>query len=384
MLVELNRMSSHLLFQATNGMDIGAVSMMLYGWREREEHAAPARDDHRPADEPQLHPARRRRRRPARRLAGRACSSVCDIVERGVAEYDELLTREPDLARAHRRRRRHHHRGGLALGVTGPILRSTGFAWDLRKAQPYLAVRRGRLRRHLHRERRRASTATGSGSTRSSSRSRSCASAWSGCPRGDYRVQDKKVTPPPRARIDESMEALIHHFKLFTEGFKVPAGETYVAVESPRGEIGCYLVSDGTGKPVRMHIRGPSFYNLQSIDADGARAAWSPTRSRSSRASTRSWARSTAEWRSTPRTSTRAREIVARYPHPKSAILPLAAPRAGPGRLGHARGDGRDRRAHSASRPRDVLGTCSFYTMFKRAPVRQAASCRCARTSRVS
>ncbi len=85
-------------------------------------------------------------------------------------------------------------------------------------------------------------------------------------PGGDYRVQDKKVTPPPRARIDESMEALIHHFKLFTEGFQVPAGETYVAVESPRGEVGCYLVSDGTGKPVRMHIRGPSFYNLQSME----------------------------------------------------------------------------------------------------------------------
>ena len=85
-------------------------------------------------------------------------------------------------------------------------------------------------------------------------------------PAGDYRVQDKKVTPPPRARIDESMEALIHHFKLFTEGFKVPAGETYVAIESPRGEIGCYLVSDGSGKPVRMHIRGPSFYNLQATE----------------------------------------------------------------------------------------------------------------------
>ena len=84
-------------------------------------------------------------------------------------------------------------------------------------------------------------------------------------PGGDYRVQDKKVTPPPRARIDESMEALIHHFKLFTEGFRVPAGETYVVAESPRGEIGCYLVSDGTGKPTRLHIRGPSFYNLQSM-----------------------------------------------------------------------------------------------------------------------
>jgi NADH-quinone oxidoreductase subunit D len=84
-------------------------------------------------------------------------------------------------------------------------------------------------------------------------------------PRGDYRIQDKKVTPPPRARIDESMEALIHHFKIFTEGFKVPEGEVYVAVESPRGELGCYLVSDGSAKPYRMHIRGPSFINLQTL-----------------------------------------------------------------------------------------------------------------------
>jgi NADH-quinone oxidoreductase subunit D len=84
-------------------------------------------------------------------------------------------------------------------------------------------------------------------------------------PKGDYRIQDKKVTPPPRARIDESMEALIHHFKIFTEGFKVPEGEVYVGIESPRGELGCYLVADGTAKPYRMHIRGPSFINLQAL-----------------------------------------------------------------------------------------------------------------------
>jgi NADH-quinone oxidoreductase subunit D len=84
-------------------------------------------------------------------------------------------------------------------------------------------------------------------------------------PAGDYRVQDAKVTPPPRGRIDESMEALIHHFKLFTEGFTVPAGEVYVAIESPRGEVGCYLVSDGGAKPYRMHIRAPSFANLQCL-----------------------------------------------------------------------------------------------------------------------
>jgi NADH-quinone oxidoreductase subunit D len=84
-------------------------------------------------------------------------------------------------------------------------------------------------------------------------------------PLGDYRAQDKKVTPPPRARIDESMEALIHHFKIFTRGFEVPAGEVYTAIESPRGELGCYLVADGSNKPYRMHIRAPSFVNLQSL-----------------------------------------------------------------------------------------------------------------------
>ena len=265
MLVELNRMSSHLLFQATNGMDIGAVSMMLYGWREREEALRLLEKITGPADEPQLHPPRRRRRRPARRLAGATCSSSATSSRRGVAEYDELLTENPIW------RERTVGVGmitteeALALSVTGPILRSTGFAWDLRKAQPYLAYDevdfdviytengdvfdRYRIRLYEILE--------------SVKIVRQCVEKM---PAGDYRVQDKKVTPPPRARIDESMEALIHHFKLFTEGFKVPPGETYVAVESPRGEIGCYLVSDGSGKPVRLHIRGPSFYNLQSIE----------------------------------------------------------------------------------------------------------------------
>ena len=84
-------------------------------------------------------------------------------------------------------------------------------------------------------------------------------------PAGDYRVQDPKVTPPPRGRIDESMEALIHHFKIFTEGFKVPVGEVYSAIESPRGELGCYIASDGSSKPWRMHVRAPSFVNLNAL-----------------------------------------------------------------------------------------------------------------------
>ncbi len=263
LLAELSRMASHLLFQATNGMDLGAVSMMLYGWREREETLrvlemiTGLRMNHnfvRPggiaADLPdgwQL-----------------AVLDLCEVVERGIAEYDELLTGNPIWLERMVGVGTITTEQALALGASGPILRSTGFAWDLRKTQPYLAYDevdfdviytdngdcfdRYRIRLYEIAE--------------SIKIVRQCTERM---PAGDYRVQDKKVTPPPRARIDESMEALIHHFKLFTEGFRVPAGETYVAAESPRGEVGCYLVSDGTGKPVRMHIRGPSFYNLQSM-----------------------------------------------------------------------------------------------------------------------
>jgi NADH-quinone oxidoreductase subunit D len=265
LMVELNRMSSHLLFQATNGMDLGAVSMMIYGWREREltlrllETITGLRMNHnfiRPggvaADLPDGWEQQ--------------TLDLCDLVERGVSEYNELLTDNPIW------RERTVGVGvittdeALALGATGPILRSTGFAWDLRRAQPYLAYDdvdfdviyaengdvfdRYQIRLYEILE--------------SIKIVKQCVDRM---PPGDYRVQDRKITPPPRARIDESMEALIHHFKLFTEGFHVPPGETYVAVESPRGEIGCYLVSDGTSKPVRLHIRAPSFYNLQSMDA---------------------------------------------------------------------------------------------------------------------
>ncbi len=263
LLAELSRMASHLLFQATNGMDLGAISMMLYGWREREETLrvleliTGLRMNHnfvRPggvaADLPdgwQL-----------------ACLELCDTVERGIGEYDELLTGNPIWLERMVGIGVITTEEAMGLAASGPILRSTGFAWDLRKTQPYLAYDqvdfdviyadngdcfdRYRIRLFEIAE--------------SIKIVRQCVEMMPG---GDYRIQDKKVTPPPRARIDESMEALIHHFKLFTEGFRVPAGETYAAVESPRGEVGCYMVSDGTGKPVRMHVRGPSFYNLQTM-----------------------------------------------------------------------------------------------------------------------
>jgi NADH-quinone oxidoreductase subunit D len=263
LLTELNRMTSHILFLATNGMDIGAVSMMLYGWRDREEGLrlleaiTGLRMNHnyiRPGGVAADLPDGWRDK----------VLSFIDSVPPSLEEYDTLLTGQPIY------RERLQGVGvitaqeAIALGATGPILRSTGVAWDLRRELPYLqydnvdfdvvvgsygdcfdryAIRLNEVRESI----------------------KIIRQILDQLPPGDYRIQDKKVTPPPRARIDESMEALIHHFKIFTEGFKVPEGEAYCAVESPRGELGCYIVSDGSAKPYRMHIRGPSFVNLQTL-----------------------------------------------------------------------------------------------------------------------
>jgi NADH-quinone oxidoreductase subunit D len=263
LMCELNRMTSHFLFLATNGMDLGSTSMMIYGWREREEGLrileaiTGLRMNHNYV-----------------RVGGVAAdlpdgwqdrlSAYLDAIPERLEEYEVLMTNQPIW------RERLQGVGvitaeeALALGATGPILRSTGYAWDLRRDMPYLAydevefdvivgsygdsfdryaIRLNEIRESM----------------------RILRQIIERMPKGDYRIQDKKVTPPPRARIDESMEALIHHFKLFTEGIKVPVGDTYAAVESPRGELGCYLVSDGSAKPYRMHIRGASFYNLQVL-----------------------------------------------------------------------------------------------------------------------
>jgi NADH-quinone oxidoreductase subunit D len=263
LLSELNRMSSHLLFMATNGMDMGAVSMMIYGWREREEvlrffqKVTGLRMNHnfiRPGGLAADLPAGWR-------------DDVLAILEglpSRLAEYDVLMTNQPIW------RERLQGVGvitaeeAVALGTSGPILRSAGIAWDLRRDLPYLkydevefdvivgsygdafdryAIRLNEIRESM----------------------KIVYQILDKMPSGDYRIQDKKVTPPPRARIDESMEALIHHFKIFTEGFKVPEGEVYVGIESPRGEIGCFIVSDGSPKPYRIHMRAPSFVNIQAL-----------------------------------------------------------------------------------------------------------------------
>ncbi len=263
LLVELNRIASHLLFMATNGLDLAATSMMIYGWREREltlrflEKVTGLRMNHnfiRPggvaADMPDGWQ--------------QDLVELCDAIDRGVRAYSDLLVANPIFMERLVGVGVITTEDALALSITGPILRGTGFPWDLRKAQPYLAyddvdfdVVYGENGDCYDRYLVRLNEVVESVKI-----VRQCIDR---VPPGDYRIQDRKVTPPPRARIDESMEALIHHFKLFTEGFRVPAGETYTSIESPRGEIGCYLVSDGTGKPARLHIRGPSLYNLQGI-----------------------------------------------------------------------------------------------------------------------
>ena len=263
LMVELNRMGSHLMWMATNGMDLGSTSMMIYGFREREmimtffEKTTGLRMNNnfiRPggvaADLPDGWED--------------DLAVLCDTIEERSYEYDELLTGQPIF------RERTEGVGGLtaeealALSTTGPLLRSTGVPWDLRRSMPYLAYDelefdvivgtygdnfdRYAIRLYEIRE-----------------SIRMVRQMIEKMPSGDYRVQDAKVTPPPRSLIDTSMEALIHHFKIFTEGFAVPEGEVYVAVESPRGELGCYLVADGGPTPFRMHIRGPSFVNLQTL-----------------------------------------------------------------------------------------------------------------------
>ena len=263
LMTELNRVSSHLLWLATQGMDIGALSMMIFGWREREavlaffEKVTGLRMNHnyiRPggvaADLPDGWEA--------------DVEHLLQVVPAGVAEYGELLDANPIFLD------RTQGVGVItpaecrAYGITGPIARASGIAYDVRKAFPYSGIdqydfdvavgRHGDVfDRYLVRVEEIHQSLRIVRQVRDS------------MPAGDYRTEDRKVTPPPRQRIDESMEALIHHFKIFTEGFRVPAGEVWQSVESARGDLGMYLVSDGTAKPWRLHVRAPSFAAVQAL-----------------------------------------------------------------------------------------------------------------------
>jgi NADH-quinone oxidoreductase subunit D len=263
LLVELTRLASHLMFVGSIALDLGASSPFLYCWREREkildflERISGAR----------MMTSFIRPGGLLRDLEPAVLDDMAAFLEAMpgyIDSYEGLLTGNPIF------RERTEGVGvlsaeeALSLGVTGPALRGSGVALDIRKTNPYcgydtyaFAVPTGKVGDCFDRYLVRVAEMRES--------VKICRQALERLPDGPVQTSDRKVMPPPRAELAKSMEAVIHHFKLWTEGIRPPAGEAYVATESPRGELGFYIVSDGSGRPVRVHERAPSFANLQAL-----------------------------------------------------------------------------------------------------------------------
>ena len=288
---EITRILNHLLWLGAHALDIGAMTVFLYAFREREDlmdcyeattgarmHATYYRPGgvyrDLPASMPRYQPSRFCSKREARRRNRDREGSLLDFVETFtdrfpscVDEYETLLTdnriwkqRTVDIGVVSPER-------ALQLGFTGPMLRGSGIPWDLRRRQPYavydamqfdvpIGTNGDCYDRYLVRIE----------EMRQSNRIiRQCVE-WLRKNPGPVIVNDHKIAPPPREEMKHDMEAMIHHFKLFTEGFCLPEGETYAAVEHPKGEFGIYLVSDGANKPYRLKIRAPGFPHLAALD----------------------------------------------------------------------------------------------------------------------
>ena len=279
LLAELNRISSHLVWLATGGMELGALSMMLYGFREREtildlfELITGLRMNHayiRPGGVIQD-------------LPDGALDKIREFVAdfpKKLNDYENLLSGNPVWLDRNKGIGRIDAATAIGLGITGPMLRACGVAHDLRKAQPYSGYERYEFNVPTHD----ASDCFARYVVRIAEMresNRIVRQAIDAVPPGPVMIEDPKIAWPAqlalgadglgnspdyiRRIMGESMEALIHHFKLVTEGFKVPAGEVYLAIESPRGELGYHVVSAGGNKPWRVHVRDPSFINLQCV-----------------------------------------------------------------------------------------------------------------------
>jgi NADH-quinone oxidoreductase subunit D len=288
---EITRILNHLLWLGAHALDVGAMTVFLYAFREREDlfdvyeavsgarmHAAYYRPGGVYRDLPDRMPQYQensfRSKDEIKALNENRQGSVLDFIEDFtnrfpvyVDEYETLLTdnriwkqRTVGIGVVSPER-------ALALGLTGPMLRGSGFAWDLRKKQPYevydrldfdipIGVNGDSYDRYLVRIE----------EFRQSNRIIKQCIDWLRKNPGPVISDDHKVTSPSRAGMKQDMEALIHHFKLFTEGFHVPEGEAYAAVEHPKGEFGIYLVSDGANKPYRLKIRAPGFAHLAALD----------------------------------------------------------------------------------------------------------------------
>jgi NADH-quinone oxidoreductase subunit D len=262
---ELTRVINHLLNITTFALDVGAITPALWGFEEREkgmefyERVCGAR----------LHANYFRPGGVSQDLPAGLLEDMLDWVEKSVPDVindlDMLLTnnrifkqRTVDIGVATAEE-------AMDWGFTGPMLRASGVPWDLRKAQPYDVYDRMEFDVPVGK--------TGDCYARYLVRMeemkqslRIMKQCIAEMPDGPVKVDDRKVAPPSRGEMKSSMEALIHHFKLYTEGYHVPAGETYTAVEAPKGEFGVYLVSDGTNRPYRCRIRAPGFAHLQALD----------------------------------------------------------------------------------------------------------------------
>jgi NADH-quinone oxidoreductase subunit D len=261
--LELNRIHSHLVWLGTGALDLGAMSMFFYCFRDRD----------RILDLFELSTGQRMHTRYFQ-VGGvfedipvgfeRQVRAFCAEMPSRIDQYEAILNRNEIFLRRTRNVGVVSRQRLLELGVTGPLLRAAGEPWDLRKVNPTLAygdfdfripvgtVGDGYDRYRVRVQEMRESV-------------RIVEQALDGLPEGPWIADDRKVVLPPRDELSTSMEALIHHFKLVTEGFRVPPGEAYYPVESPRGELGCFVVADGSAKPARVHIRDPSFVNLQAL-----------------------------------------------------------------------------------------------------------------------
>ena len=262
-LTELQRIASHLVWLATSSLDLAAMSTFLYCFREREIIL----------DIFELCSGQRMMTsyiRPGgiwRDVPGEfeeAVRQFLRLFPRRIRQYESLLTKNPLFVDRTKQIGVLTTEQALRLGVTGPMLRATGLAFDLRKAQPYSGYEQYDFE---------VPTATG-GDTydrylvrmeEMRQSLRIIEQALNRLPDGPFISDNRKFIPPPRAELGTSMEAVIHHFKLWTEGFSAPKGNVFLPVESPRGALGCYLEGDGGPKPHRVHFRTPTFAHLQAL-----------------------------------------------------------------------------------------------------------------------
>jgi NADH-quinone oxidoreductase subunit D len=265
LLCELNRIHSHLVWLGTSALELGAISMFWYAFREREQIL----------DLFELVAGYRMHTRYFQ-VGGLAediprgfypeCRKFCDWMPHALDDYLAMLDRNKIWLERTRGIGHLSAEDAIALGQSGPVLRASGVNWDLRKVQPYLAYDRVEFRVPVYPEgdvyaRYRVHMDEMAESVKIAEQCLDQLEGMEGLP---WIADDRKVVLPPRHELHTSMESLIHHFKIVTEGFRVPEGEVYTTIESPRGELGCYVVSDGGPKPWRVKFRAPSFVALEA------------------------------------------------------------------------------------------------------------------------